>query len=382
MKTNKILLIAGLAMMISAIETQGQEDTKSFVNTLRLEARADFEYSGVEMTPTFQHAADNRCRFVGQYFNLHMGGNIGEHFSYYYRQRIIANAGHVTFFDNTDFLYIDYAMNRNWSFRFGKDALAYGGYEYDASPIDVYFNGRYWDAIYCFQLAASAAYRSDDGNHTLRFQFANSPYVHHGSPYGTYNMFTYNLLWTGKMGCFSTLYSIGMTERKKGYFVSNIMLGNRFTFDHWDFYIDMIHRGLTYDQLTKNWGVIGRVGIHPTDYLTLFVKGGYEQNMDKNEMVNYANTGEIWDCLSRPGQRYSFAGLGVEYRPTVCPDLRIHAFIADKFTQENSYDATNEAIATGRTFQEPTVNVGATWNMNVLKYIKKAIAKIEANKSR
>ena len=136
-------------LLASSLGVNGQITWGDAINKLKLEARADGELFTTDSTPNFG--------FHGKYFNLMLGGNFGSGFSYYFKQRIIANKGSVMFFDNTDFLYLDYKPTANWRLRFGKDAMALGGFEYDAAPIDVYFPTNLWRNIYCFQLGASGA---------------------------------------------------------------------------------------------------------------------------------------------------------------------------------------------------------------------------------
>lgn len=370
MKTKKLLFVAMLwALLAAANQTYAQGSAADFLNVLRLEARADFEFDHLH-THTFGPMGsglldENPYGFSGKYFNIHMGGDLGGGFTYYYRQRIVANGGSVKFFDNTDFLYLNYVANKNWSFRLGKDALTVGGYEYDAAPIDVLFNGYYWDWYYCFQLAASAAYHSNNGNHTLMFQVATSPYSHTGSAYGEKNLLAYNLYWSGNMKHFHTLYSIGVFEREQGTFVGNVALGNKLVYDKWDWYVDLMSRCTSTSQLTSNWSVISRFGIHANDNLTVFVKGGYEQNKNEEEWDAYVNGDLPWDCLAMPGQTFGFYGAGVEYRPAKCKDVRFHAFVAN-FETGNATTTDN-----AYTDVDLRVNVGLTWNMNILKMLNK-----------
>ena len=169
-----------MAMSVS-LPAAGQSTWNEVFNKFKLEARADMEYTHQRVTADGSTVGDGTDLYGihGKYFNLHLGGNLGENFSYYFRQRIKAEAGTVNFFDNTDFLYLNYRPTQNWQLRFGKDAMAVGGFEYDAAPIDVYFETYMWDNFYCFQLAASGAYISDDGKQTLMLQVSQSPYVNY-----------------------------------------------------------------------------------------------------------------------------------------------------------------------------------------------------------
>ncbi len=328
-------------------------------NQLRLEARADFDY---------QHLDDNGLvsnpyGFHGKYFNLIIGGNLSDKFSYFFRQRVVANSGNVSLFDNTDFLYVNYAHNQNWMFRLGKDALAVGGFEYDAPPIDVLFTTNYWDYFYCFQIAASATYKSNDGNQMLMAQVANSPYVHFGGPAWESGLLSYNLFWSGTFGHFRTLYSANLFERTDNKYMGYIALGHKLTYDRWDVYVDLIHHSLAADDWGKNFAVISCLNFLVTDDLNLFIKGGYEQNLSNVDMINVGGIG--LDCLAEAGHTYTTYGLGFEYRPKICKDVRLHGFVANR--EVHVQDAAGvEQSHTSRL----TANAGVTWHMNIHRLFK------------
>ena len=133
--------------------------------TFHLEARADFEYNydlnkwGYIDPSGMGHsgsATQHHYGFRGDYFNFLLGGDIGDHISYFFRQRIVPVKGYTELFDNTDFLYIQYKFNDQWSLRMGKEAIYVGGFEYDAPPIDVYYFTHYWGSFPCFLLGVSA----------------------------------------------------------------------------------------------------------------------------------------------------------------------------------------------------------------------------------
>lgn len=374
-KTNK--LVTSLAVVFVMIITANAQDTirekKSdfdYITKLKLEVRADFNFTQPFMR-TYSgesRVGENSYGFVGRYFNLHMGGNLTKNLSYYFRQRIIANPGHVNFFDNTDFLYLNYSITPNWSVRVGKDALAVGGFEYDAAPIDVLYSSYYWDYFYCFQLAAGATFHTKDQTNHLTLQIANSPYVFYGSTFRN-SLMSFNLLWSGHFGCFKTLYSINMFERDKGKFMNYIALGNQLEFNHFKIYLDLMHHATNTKQLLKNFAVISRADVIIDDQASLFAKIGYEQNLDQLEIQNYRETGELWDCLALPGQQYFYYGLGCEVRPRKCPDLRVHAFVANYSVRNDYIHPTT--LTDERNVFNLSANVGITWDIDFVKYFLK-----------
>ena len=113
LKTNILRIITATFLLgISVLATAQGIKWGEVFNTLKLEARIDGECTTTDSTPNLG--------IHGKYFNLMMGGDLGGKFSYYFKQRIVADPGSVTFFDNTDFLYLDYKPTPNWRFRFGR----------------------------------------------------------------------------------------------------------------------------------------------------------------------------------------------------------------------------------------------------------------------
>lgn len=346
----------------------GQTFLEPVFSTLHLETRAEFDYCRAT------EAATDSYGFRGRYFNLRVGGDLNEHFSYYFHQRIIATPGAVSMFDNTDFLYLNYKATDHWSFRLGKDALLVGSYEYDALPIDVYFNTYYWNEISCFQLAASATYTFAEGRQRLAFQVANSPYVFTlVSQPATYeseykkSLLSYNLFWKGDFGHFHTLYSVNMFERQRGYFMNVIGLGHKLIYDDWDIYLDFLHHSLGIDDWGKNFCFVSCANYKVLPWLNLFAKGGYETNHSPYEhpYAVYAATGLVNDVLSRPETDTYFYGLGVEIVPNICKDVRLHGFFCQR---HESHPDLNNPSATLQN-NELTVNVGVTWFMDVRRLI-------------
>ena len=336
------------AAMLLAIGTSAQTLWGDMINKLKVEARADGELFTTDSTPNFG--------FHGKYFNLMLGGNLGDHFSYYFKQRVVANGGSVMFFDNTDFLYLDYRPTPNWRLRFGKDAMAMGGFEYDASPIDVYFPTTLWNNIYCFQLGFSGAYLTDDGNHTLVAQVTNSPYINSTGLAYDAGLVSYNLCWYGSMGHWRTIWSTSMIEREWNKFMNLTMIGNKLVYDKWDIYVDLMHHALATDDWGKNFGVVSCANWYFTDRFNLFVKGMIEQNKSEVDL----NSAVALDHLLRAGHTYARYGLGFEYFADKGKTVRLHTYVCrmtESYT-ESGVDVVEDCW---------NFNIGATWTVDFMK---------------
>ena len=337
-------------------------------NKFKIEARADAEYTNRTINIDGDAFGDpgHLYGIHGRYFNLHLGGNLGENFSYYFRQRIKAEAGTVNFFDNTDFLYLNYRPTQNWQLRFGKDAMAVGGFEYDAPPIDVFYETNMWDNFYCFQLAASGAYITDDGRQTMMLQVSQSPYVNFYGLNWDAGLFAYNLYWAGSIGSHvTTLWGVSMMERERGKFMNFISLGTKYTSTDGitDIYVDLMHHALATDDWGKNFGVVSRWNYHLNNEWTLFIKGSYEQN--KSEVDLDDATVSMDFLMPRAGHSYGRYGAGFEYNPKGLQSVRIHGYVAemtDSYTNTANQDVTEHSL---------NVNLGATWTMDVMKLFKK-----------
>lgn len=365
-------------MLFTATGASAQVNFAPIFTTLRLEARADFDCK----SPLNNDTLNSQYGFRGRYFNLHIGGNLGDKFSYYFRQRIIANAGTVSLFDNTDFLYLNYIPNRNWTFRLGKDALAVGGFEYDASPIDVLFSTHYWDYFYCFQLGASVAYKSNDGNQMLLAQVANSPYVHYEGSGWQSGLLSYNLFWSGTFNHFRTLYSVNMFERSDGAYMNYIALGHKLVYDNWDVYVDLIHHSLAADDWGKNFALVSCFNYLVTPSLNIFAKGAYEQNLSEQYLPDSLGRIPSLDCLAEPGHKYLLYGVGFEYRPASCKAVRLHGFVthrqtvAPNYVKEANVTPTNYVRQGDARESNLEFNLGVSWNMDVHKMLNDRLNKL------
>ena len=359
--------------------------------TFHLEARADFEYNydftkwgdgnlsvlGYSGTATQHHYG-----FRGDYFNFLLGGDIGDHFSYFIRQRIVPVKGYTELFDNTDFLYLEYKINKQWSMRMGKQAIFVGGFEYDAPPIDVYYYTHYWGHFPCFLLGASAAYSDKSGKNKIVFNVANSPYVKYQDNNWKSGLLSYNLYWSGKFGPFHALYSVNFMEYQRGKFINFIVLGNKLSFDKWSIYVDWVNRAAGFQNFFQDFSVVSRLDWHVSPSVNLFAKGGYEQNFagyTYNESDgDFAQKGDSqlrdWnpvstDMLMPVGYNRWFYGLGLEFRPRVYPDLRVHAWVADAVMHRPGSAAEIYPPIMDIKHHTLTANVGFTWRLDFMKFL-------------
>lgn len=298
------------------------------------ETRFDFDW-------TKPQNAQSEAGFHGRYLNMMVNGEIVSGLSYNWRQRFnkFGDFGNDVF-SATDWIYLTYrwGQNQNWAVSGGKQVVAVGGYEYDAAPINMFYSSLWWTTIACYQFGVSGSYTTNNGNHTILAQLCNSMFQSTSS-----RCFSYNLMWQGHMGFWSTIWSVNALEYRRGKFANYIALGNRFDFCRSAFLeLDIINRyseGTHY--LFGDYSLIGKLQYNVSPQFGIFAKGGYERF--RLEPGTPAST-----AIEKP-----FIGAGVEIFPLKrYHDLRLHAAWDMNHTLE------------GQRFNQ--VQVGCTLKVNIL----------------
>ena len=356
-KVLRVFIVAVIATMFANVALAQEEKQKNFtVDKLSVEGRVDYDYFFNE----------NKSGLDGKFFNFEMKGTFLQDFSYRIRQRIDMTAGG----SKTDFMILSYHPHKNWSITAGRMPLAVGGWEYDLPPIDVYFASLFWNNFACYDIGGQVEFHTNDGNHDIIFQITNSTFNRYNENgfIRLPNRYTYNLIWYGIMGAFSTSYSINMMEQNKGEYINYIALGNMFDFGKLDFYVDFMNRGFLNqkDFFLGDFTIIGEVKYAFTDKFTAMVKGGYDRN--KHSYIDYDATpfptAIPFDMAVTPGVEYVFGGLGFEAYPYKGnKNVRLHGLFAFNELTQPVDDMLNPN-STNLSFQ---AQVGVTWRINFVK---------------
>lgn len=209
--------------------------------------------------------------------DLLVNGQITKGLNFYWRQRLNKfDNWDSNVFAATDFLYLDWRPAEQWSLSAGKQVVALGGMEYNQAPINVFIPSMTWNNIYPYEFGVSAAYTFKGGKHSLLAQFCNSPFTPLDKIAGS--MFAYNLLWSGRMGCFSTLWSVSEMEYQQGKYGTYIALGNRLDFGPVYFSFDLWNRYTGHQKFFfGDYSVLGKIDWSINNHFEIFAKGGYEK---------------------------------------------------------------------------------------------------------
>ena len=258
-------------------------------------------------------------QFTGDHFNLNVRGSLSEHLDFRIRQRLNKKVfDERNMFNATDFLYLRWQATPRWAFTVGKNAVLIGGYEFDATPIDVYYYSNFCNNLYQgFSFGANAAYSFAPGQ-SFVFQFCNSPLS-----LGFQGLYAYNFAWTG---CFApwwdTIWSVNFVQDEYRRTINYISLGNHLVFGGLAVDFDLMNRaGSGQRHFFSDYTLISKI-IWSVGKWNLCAKAGYE----RNDAENVDALGRALDLAVAPGTRNVYAGCGVEFFPLPDRDrLRLHA---------------------------------------------------------
>lgn len=336
----KTLLIFCLA---AAAFARAEETATDPLVNLQAEVRLDYQHDWLD-----GHTVNDNTGFEGKYINFRLDGNITDGLSYSWRQRLNKPHKDASFFDATDWVYLNYDFGR-WSVAGGKQVVAIGGWEYDRAPIDLYGCSVFWNNVPCYQIGGSVSFRPSAAD-KLTFQLCESPFY---TPENR-NMYAYNLMWNGSHGIYSSIWSANLIEYAPGHYISYLALGNKFSFGRLSLELDLMNRassGQTF--LLRDMSVMGEIAYTPSQRWKVFGKMTYDVN----------NTRSDADLCVAPGTELKMAGAGVEYFPLADKrsTLRVHANVFYSWGKNaNSADVMQNKTT--------LVDVGVKWNMNLLSF--------------
>ena len=346
MRKTLLLIIFSLFCFTQAFP----QDGKPFVtlDNLHLNTRADFTVDYHPGHDTVAPAADHG--FAGKYLVVALDGTIGQKFSYHLRQRL--NAPNInfanTFFQGTDWAYLNWNFTDNLFLSAGKQVVAIGGWEYDSNPIDIYYGTEFWNNVCCYEVGASLNYVDKTRKNHVLFQVCNSPFIHQAMQ----SIYAYNLMWYGNFGAFKTAYSVNMVEYSQGQFINYISLGNKLQFDGVEMYLDVLNRA-SFEQeqfFGQDITAIYGIGVDIGKKWIVFAKAGYDFN--QAQLPNATNP---YDTYVEPGKKVDFESVGFEYYPLVDRSVRLHLC-----GSHTSSDGIHKYQA----------NLGLTWKVDLLNLKK------------
>ena len=363
-KSSILLKVACLLLAITSVgyatAQQGADDGYGDSNDIfRLGVEARFDYLNEALAGEKIDAASG---FKVRYINLRMDGQIAKGFTYSWRQRFSKVNSASDFVNNMDWFHLTYKPIKNLAISAGKQVVMIGGWEYDRAPIDIYFCSEYWNNVNCFQLGASVAFTTNEGNDTLTFQACQSPY---DTPDADY--YAYNLYWMGSHGFYTALHSVNFSQYAPGKYDAYVVLGNQFKFGDATIQLDLMNRGISARELLfENFSIMGEVSYLIAKRVNIFAKYTYDKVGS-----GYAEGLCVW-----PNTELSRLGGGVEYYPLGGKgnrDIRLHA--AYVYSMGTNGNPAGTALNKGSFF-----TAGVTWKIDVMKAAHNIIKRVQSKR--
>ena len=289
---------------------------------------------------------DMTAQFKARQLRLEVRGDITDRIFYRFRHRL-NKSNAATSLDNlakaTDMLYAGFRLDDKWALTAGKMCQAWGGFEFDLNPMNIYEYSDFVDHMDNFMLGAMITY-APNKNHEFNLQITDvrndSFETLYGTATNTINAskapLTYIFNWNGNLfdNLIQTRWGGGLQSEADGYNNWMLMLGTKLNLPKFQVFFDYMMANEALDRLkytpmsstvlvkdAKYNSFVLKAEYQPIPQLNIFAQGLYETA--KNDLTDNKMTGIGY-----------FAG--VEYLPFEKQDLRFFlAYIGRAYDYEH-----------------------------------------------
>lgn len=368
-----LLLVAGYASaQVTSRNAQVPEGEKSlFERVSKIEKQNDWFNLYMNMHGAFdaKFNQDGRNGLSQGAFNMRQlrieaKGRVNDWLSYRWRQRLNRDNNGSGMLDNMpnsiDLAYIGVRLNEKFSLTAGKQCAAYGGFEFDANPIEIYQYSEIIDNMSNFMTGVTLTYDMTP-NQQWQLQILDSRNNSQEKTYGagleeSRLPLVYTLNWNANMfdNAWQTRWSASIMEETHGKYMYYFALGNQFNFsERCNMYVDLMSSFEQVDRkgiMTNLFGGQDNFGGHNmynAMYNSLVAKFNYrikpKWNVFVKGMLESAGIYKDSDGVAEGNYRTSLGYVaGVEYYPM---DTNLHFFLT--YVGQNNF-FTERAKAIGK----------------------------------
>lgn len=387
--TNKLIVTCLLAgMVMPAIHAEDKEkksgfmadDKTLFEEVTGMEKKQDKFNLYLNMQGSFDMKFNNgfdEGSFYMRQLRIEAKGQLNKWLSYRYRQRLNRPNNGADKIDNLptsiDIAGIGVKLNNKFSLFIGKQCTAYGGFEFDLNPIDIYQYSDMIDNMSNFMTGLNVAYEVTPSQQ-LQLQVLNS---RNGSMEDTYGPgFTatkmplvYTLNWNGNFNnVFKTRWSASVMNETKNNRMYYFALGNEVNLGKFNGFLDFMYSKEDIDRKGIITGITGLEDNHnalDAAYMSWVMKLNYrvapKWNVFVKGMYETASTTKNRDGIEKGKYRTSWGYLGgLEYYPM---KTNLHFFLT---YVGRSYDFTDRAEALGQyNYNTDRISIGFIYQLPV-----------------
>jgi hypothetical protein len=374
------------AMFLSVMGAFAQEDLQGQINQLKAELEQIKQAQSMPVTSpeginpidkrfnmyfNFQSSLDAEkaegqdmtTKFYARQLRLEVRGNITDRIFYRFRHRLNRPTAAVKL-DNlataTDMLYAGFHIDDKWALTVGKMCQAWGGYEFDLNPMNIYEYSDFIDNMDNFMLGGMVTY-TPNANHEFNLQvtdvrndsfeniYANSTGLKQSNV-----PLTYILNWNGSLfdGVLQTRWGVGLQSEADGYNNTMVMLGTRVALPKFQAFLDYMRADEQLDRL--NYTPMSNNGkgqpLKDTKYNTFVLKGEYQPIPSLNLFAQ-----GIYETAESNLAGNKMTGLGyyggVEYLPFPSQDLRFFLAYVGRSRDKNSITENTNRVSLGMMYR-------------------------------
>ena len=295
---------------------------------------------------------DMTAKFYARQLRWEVRGDITDRIFYRFRHRLNKSNARASL-DNlakaTDMLYAGFRLDDKWTLTAGKMCQAWGGFEFDLNPMNIYEYSDFLENMDNFMLGAMITYAPNE-NHEFNFQITDVRNDKFADIYGTTSPtiseskapLTYIFNWNGNLfdNLIQTRWGGGLQSEADGYNNWLLMLGTKLNLPKFQVFFDYMMANEQLDRL-KYTPMSGTTLVKDAKYNSFVLKAEYQPvphwNIFAQGMYETAKSDLPNNELKSIGY---FAG--VEYLPFEKQDLRFFlAYIGRSREKNNVTDNTN-----------------------------------------
>ena len=303
---------------------------------------------------------DMTTKFNARQLRWEVRGDINDRIFYRLRHRL-NKANAATSLDNlakaTDMLYAGFHLDDKWTLTAGKMCQAWGGFEFDLNPMNIYEYSDFIENMDNFMLGAMITY-SPNANHEFNLQITDVRNDSFEKIYGASTgikpsnaPLSYIFNWNGNLfeNLIQTRWGAGVQTEADGYMNSMVMLGTKLNLPKFQVFLDYMMANEQLDRL-KYTPMSGSTLVKDAKYNSFVLKAEYqpvpEVNIFAQGLYETAKSNLAGNELTGIGY---FAG--VEYLPFKDQDLRFFLAYIGRSREVNKVTKDTNRVSIGMMYR-------------------------------
>ena len=305
--------------------------------------------------------ADLTTKFKARQLRLEVRGDLTERIFYRFRHRL--NKSNVAAsLDNlataTDMMYAGFRLNEKWSATVGKMCQAWGGYEFDLNPMNIYEYSDFLENMDNFMLGAMITY-APNPNHEFNLQITDVRNSNFADLYATATAtikesntplaYIFNCNGNLLYGLVQTRWGAGLQSEADGYTNALVMLGTKLNLPKFQVFLDYMMANDQLDRLKFTPRSKAEV-VKDAKYNSFVLKAEYQPAPEWNIFAQ-----GLYETANSSLANNEFKGIGyfagVEYLPFKEQDLRFFLAYIGRSRDKNSAVENTNRVSVGMMYR-------------------------------